>query len=239
MPPVSADAAEATLFDDFVENYEEACSQGLAVSGESRDYFSRQRVSITGALTRGLRPVRRIVDFGCGLGHTTPYFLEQFPEATVVGVDSSRGAILAAARRYGSARAAFATAHHESSATDLVYTNGTFHHIEPPDRGAALRAIFDWLAPDGLFVLWENNPWNPGTRLVMSRIPFDRDAKTLSPRCAVDLVRRSGFTVVGVRSYFYFPSWLKPLRPIEPWLEALPLGAQYCVLARKAMHPAS
>ena len=38
----------------------------------------------------------------------------------------------------------------------------------------------DALRPGGLFAFWENNPWNPGTRLVMSRIPFDRDAITLS-----------------------------------------------------------
>jgi SAM-dependent methyltransferase len=232
MPPVSADA-DTTLFDAFVENYEEACSQGLAISGESRDYFSRERVSITRRLCNGRRPVRRIVDFGCGLGHTTPYLLDAFPEAMVVGVDTSRGAIMSAQRRYGSAQASFTTEQCGDATIDLVYTNGTFHHIESADRGEALRRIRASLAPGGLFALWENNPWNPGTRLVMSRIPFDRDAKTLSPPVAMDLVNRAGFTVVGVTSYFYFPSWLKPLRPLERWLRTIPLGAQYCVLAMK------
>ena len=40
------------------------------------------------------------------------------------------------------------------------------------------------LRPGGVFALWENNPWNPGTRLVMRRIPFDRNAVLLSARAA-------------------------------------------------------
>jgi hypothetical protein len=51
------------------------------------------------------------------------------------------------------------------------------------------------LRPGGLFAPWENNPWNPNTRYVMSRIPFDRDATTLSPPKAVGLLRQNGFQV--------------------------------------------
>jgi hypothetical protein len=96
-----------------------------------------------------------------------------------------------------------------------------------------VKRIVEWLAPGGLFALWENNPWNPGTRLVMKRIPFDRDAKTLSCVNASRLLRRSGLQIREVSSYFYFPSWLKPLRHLEPRLRSVPLGAQYCVLAQK------
>ena len=38
------------------------------------------------------------------------------------------------------------------------------------------------LLTGGVLALFENNPWNPGTRLVMKRIPFDRNAQTISPR---------------------------------------------------------
>jgi hypothetical protein len=34
----------------------------------------------------------------------------------------------------------------------------------------------------GLFVLWDNNLWNPSTRYVKSRIPFVRAAITLTPQ---------------------------------------------------------
>jgi hypothetical protein len=67
----------------------------------------------------------------------------------------------------------------------------------------------------------------------MSRIPFDRDAVTLSFLEAEALLRRAGFRSVATSFHFFFPKALSRLRPLETWLERVPLGAQYCVLARK------
>ena len=232
MPPVM-ESNPVSTFDAFVESYEEACGRGLALSGESRDYFAQQRVQHSARLCAGMKP-RRILDFGCGLGHTTPYLAEAFPGAHVIGVDTSAGAIDAARKRYGSSTIEFMVADGSLArgSIDLAYTNGTFHHIEPADRPAVVNSIARWLAPDGAFVFWENNPWNPGTRMVMRRIPFDREAKMLSYREATALLAAGDLHIERVSSYFYFPSWLKALRPFERLLAPLPLGAQYCVLAR-------
>jgi trans-aconitate methyltransferase len=234
---MSLESGAVNTFDEFVESYEEACGRGLALSGESRDYFAQQRIVRTTTLCAGLATIERIVDFGCGLGHSTPYLLESFPAATVVGVDTSTAAIDQAQRLYGCARAGFTTqleGRIPSGSVQLVYSNGTFHHIEPPERRAVVATIREWLSPGGVFVLWENNPWNPGTRLVMRRIPFDRDAKTLSYRTASRLLADSGLHIRSVTSHFYFPAWLARLRRVEPWLQRVPLGAQYCVVGQKS-----
>lgn len=232
MSPVTK--AKTSVFDDFTDSYEAACDRGLALSGEDREYFARRRVDHTRRLCSSFS-VTTIVDFGCGLGHSTPHLLEAFPRARIVGVDTSKAAIEAAGRRYGSDQIQFTTDGRalEQDVADLAYSNGTFHHIEPIDREAEVRKIRQWLAPGGLFVLWENNPWNPGTRLVMKRIPFDRDAQPLSYLEARTLLTRCGFRVVAASFHFYFPAWLKALRRFEPALERLPLGAQYCLLAQR------
>ena len=85
----------------------------------------------------------------------------------------------------------------------------------------------------GVLALWENNPWNPGTRFVMSRIPFDRDAVMLSARQAVHLVSGAGLTPMTIDHAFIFPRALNALRPLESWLAGWPLGGQYQVLARR------
>jgi SAM-dependent methyltransferase len=221
--------ASPSVFDAFVDDYESACGRGLALSGEDRDHFASRRIDWTRTACAG-RPVTRILDFGCGLGHSTPHFHAAFPGACITGVDTSEAALESARRQYGSERTRFA-ATLDGGPFDLAYTNGTFHHIEPADRDGEVRKIFERLVPGGLFALWENNPWNPGTRLVMSRIPFDRDAQTLSYLVAQSLLTRCGFRVVASSFHFYFPSWLKLLRRFEPALERLPFGAQYCVLA--------
>jgi SAM-dependent methyltransferase len=115
---------------------------------------------------------------------------------------------------------------------DLVFSNGTFHHIPLDQRDGALAFIRSHLQPGGLLALWENNPWNPGTRWIMSRIPFDRDAITLPPPYARALLGRNGFDVLETTFYFVFPAFLKVARPLEPALSRFPLGAQYLVLAR-------
>jgi SAM-dependent methyltransferase len=117
---------------------------------------------------------------------------------------------------------------------DLCYVNGVFHHIEPENRAGAVASIYRALRPGGRLALFENNPWNPGTRLVMSRIQFDRDAIPISIPQARRLVSSGGFTGGALNwSLFYFPRPLAFLRFTENLLSGLPLGAQYCVLAAK------
>ena len=93
--------------------------------------------------------------------------------------------------------------------------------------------MIDSLRPGGLFALWENNPWNPGTRWVMSRIPFDRDAITIPPPEGRRMLTAAGFAIEETAYLFIFPRALKWFRPLERRLTRLPLGAQYLTLARK------
>jgi SAM-dependent methyltransferase len=112
--------------------------------------------------------------------------------------------------------------------------NGVFHHIRPEDRLPALLAIRNALRPGGWLALFENNPWNPGTRLVMNRIPFDREAVPLSPPEVRRLLLTAGFRLEqAIRFLFYFPRALAVCRALEPWLVLMPLGAQYYALGRR------
>jgi hypothetical protein len=67
----------------------------------------------------------------------------------------------------------------------------------------------------------------------MSRIPFDRDAITLSPPEARRLLRAEGFEIVRTDFLSIFPKFLRWFRALEPLVSRLPLGAQYQVLCRK------
>ncbi len=119
-------------------------------------------------------------------------------------------------------------------AFDLAFCNGVFHHIPLPERASSAARVFKHLRSGGMFAFFENNPLNPGTRYVMSRIPFDRDAITLMPWTARRLLRAAGFKIILTDYLFYFPKALAGLRPLEPLLSKLPLWrAQYLVLCEK------
>ena len=228
------------IFDQYVQDYEQALQLGLSVTGHGREYFAAGRITYLARLLgqHGARqPVGSVLDFGCGVGTSAPLLRAAFSPERLMGVDPSVESIKAARAAFASLGASFtALAEYQPPGDfDLCYTNGVFHHIAPDDRPAAARVVFASLAPGGYFAFFENNPWNPGTRYVMSRIPFDRQAKTLTPGAARALLRNVGFEVVATRYLFVFPAWLRVLQPIEPLLDRAPLGAQYLVLARRPL----
>lgn len=225
-----------TEFDRYAADYDAALARGIAVSGEDKDFFAQGRVEWLAQRLRRLGAVAEsMLDFGCGTGSATPYLLGLSAGASLLGVDVSVDSIEVAGRTFGSERARFLSLEGfaPDGTMDLAYCNGVFHHIPRGERRAAVDVVFRSLRPKGLFAFWENNPWNPGTRYVMSRIPFDRDAVMLWPGEARRLLRAGGFEVVGTDFKFVFPRALARLRGLEPVLAPLPLGAQYLVLCRK------
>ena len=226
-------------FDDFATSYESDLQKGLNVSGESSEYFALGRVNwLRGRLNRvsGKQlKLKSVLDFGCGTGNSVAFLLNELQAEFVTGIDTSEQSLVQARARYSSDKTEFVAAdeHRHCEAFDLAFCNGVFHHIPIDLRTEVAGSIFRSIKPGGWFAFWENNPWNPGTQLVMSRIPFDRDAIKLSIPESKRLLTGVGFEVVLVDTCFYFPKLLRALRPLEPYMSWLPLGAQYMVLARK------
>jgi SAM-dependent methyltransferase len=223
-------------FDQFVDAYESDLNQALTASGEDQDYFARGRVAFLAHCLRKLEETpRSAMDYGCGIGGTAPLLQEFLGASHVLGLDPSERSLERAQKQHGCGAISFQTiARHEpANDVDLVYCNGVFHHIPVKDRSSAMKYIYRSLRPGGLFALWENNPWNPGTRYVMAKCVFDRDAVTLSAPQSKRLLRRAGFAILRTDFLFYFPRALKALRPLESGLLRLPLGAQFQVLCRK------
>lgn len=224
-------------FDDFAEDYDQTLNQGLAFSGENKDFYARARIEwlseVLGPLE--LRP-RRAIDFGCGTGTSTPLLLELLDLDSVLGVDLSERSIAVAKARHASERAEFLQldAHQPAGDCDLAFSNGVFHHIPLAERAGAVERVFRSLRPGGYWAFWENNPFNPGTQWLMRKLAFDRDAIKVSCFEARRLLRAGGFEQVRTDHLFLFPKFLARLRPLERRLSYLPIGAQYLLLAKKS-----
>ncbi|MBM4258134.1 MAG: methyltransferase domain-containing protein [Deltaproteobacteria bacterium] len=223
-------------FDQYAAEYDAALDRGLSLSGEDKTYFAEGRIAWLAELLKqlGERP-RHCLDFGCGIGSAAPLLFSLLNANRVTGVDVSPASLAFARRITASDRAQFLQLdeYHPREEIDLAFCNGVFHHIPTPERAPAVNYVSRALRPGGLFAFWENNPWNPGTRLVMSRIPFDREAVTVSAPEARRLLITAGFEVLRIDFLFIFPKMLRQLRFIEPWVTRLPLGGQYQVLCRK------
>ena len=221
-------------FDQFASSYHQALDRGLRLSGESSDYFAHWRVIILKQqLDRAGKRIRSILDFGCGTGTTIPILQEIFSTDTVVGVDISEQSLEIARKNLPGAKLFNTSALPPGFRVDLVYTNGVFHHMSSQEQGLAFQYMSDRLKAGGYVALWENNPFSPAARLVMSRIPFDKAARMVWPKQARALAEGAGLSVVSTRYEFIFPRMFSSLRFLENRLHAFPLGAQYMILSRK------
>jgi SAM-dependent methyltransferase len=223
-------------FDAYAGNYDEKINEGLGLTGESRAFFAEGRMQwLRKRLSAlGCQP-ENALDFGCGTGGSIPFFFQYLGVRSVRGVDPSAQSLATAKDSAGGLNADFQLPgdYRPDGRFDLAFCNGVFHHIPPPERAEAVRTIAASLAPGGLFAFWENNPWNPVTRFMMSRVEFDRDAVLVWPAQARRMLSAAGFEILFTDFLFVFPHLLAGLRRFEPALCKLPLGGQYMVLCRK------
>ncbi len=137
-------------FDDFAGNYDEALAQGIAVSGEDKDYFAHGRVAWLAECLRRLHTTpQSVLDFGCGTGSAAPYLLGLNSAVHLTGVEVSAKSLEIARRNHGSPRAQFCLLNERvpSADLDLSFCNGVFHHIPLAERAGAVEHVFRSLRP--------------------------------------------------------------------------------------------
>lgn len=224
------------LFDKSAE-YDEMLNRGISLSGEDKYFFIHGRFRDLVKNIPGKRSIKTLLDFGCGMGDATVLLKQYFPGADITGSDTASEALKYARQKNsdeGTIQYVEIKDFQFKDKFDLCFVNGVFHHIPLEQRAGALKMIYDALKPGGLLVLFENNPLNPGTKMVMNRIPFDRDATTLTPSETRRILMQAGFRIKGnPRFLFYFPKSFRFLRPLEKFFVNIPLGAQYYFLSEK------
>ncbi len=191
-----------------------------------RDFFRRQRVD-----TRTLS----FLDVGCGKGELLTLLRDDFGQ--VFGCDPSAGMLGAEGL---SAKGIQTRVQRDPQGLpfddgqfDFVTAVCVYHHFPPdlrPNLTAQVRRV---LRPGGWFALIEHNPYNPVTRLIVSRTRVDANAILLRPSESRRLLRGAGFGIDAQRYFLYCPERLYRRFPrLESALRRIPLGGQYSVFGR-------
>ena len=221
---------------DIPSEYDTMLKKGIGITGNDKFFF------INGRLDRVVAHAQtapgRILDFGCGIGDSSAALASRFPQATVVATDLSEAALDFARQQYKSLPISFIPLGQlpEIPAFDLIYLNCVLHHVPVPQRQAVVHQLHQLLTPGGTLWVFENNPANPGTQLAMYTNPFDEGVVKVWPSQLKKWLKTSGLHIERTEFIFYFPQWLRWLRPLEKAMIHLPLGGQYGMMARKALH---
>jgi SAM-dependent methyltransferase len=228
-------------FDKFAAEYRAMHAANIKLSGEDPEYFAEYKViDLAAELARSERAAAappRIMDFGAGIGYSVPFFRKHLPAARLTCLDVSRKSLdigaathgrLAEFTHFDGARIPF-----EVNAFDVALASCVFHHIPHGEHVALLGEIRRVLKPGGLLLVFEHNPLNPLTRHAVNTCEFDEHAELIRAPAMRRRAQAAGFAAADVRYRIFFPHFLRGLRPFEPMLAWLPLGAQYYVRARK------
>lgn len=137
------------------------------------------------------RSYKTICDLGCGTGDLTGILSEQWPEARVLGVDSSREMLLAAEQAGVPDRVDFTPGDivtwRPAEPQDLIVSNATFQWI--PDAAALVKHVAGYLGPKGvLAVQMPDNAASPSQGLLRDLESDPRWSAKLQDRARQDSV---------------------------------------------------
>jgi trans-aconitate 2-methyltransferase len=181
---------------------------------------------------------RRIVDLGCGPGNSTAVLRQRWPDAHVLGVDSSPEMIASARATYPACdwQVADAAAWTATEPCDLVFANAVLQWI--PDHARLCPHLLAQLAPGGVLAVQvpatahfdspvhreihrvaADDPRFHTARNVFHAAPASFYYDLLAPRCArLDIWETTYFHVVdGPRALL---DWYRGTG-LRPYLEAL------------------
>lgn len=227
-------------FDCYIKNYRKNLDKSLALSGESSDYFAQYKAKkLKEWLPACATKQQTILDFGCGDGVMTSFVAHEFPLAKVYGVDPSPASIKEAQEQFK--HITFSVNYedkpnldYQDNFFDVIFAAGAFHHIPFEYHQGYLKEIFRILKPNGYFVMFELNPFNPLTVRTFKRNPIDQNATMLTPYYAKNSIKDCLSTAkVSVKFYCFYPKILKYLRWTEKFMTMIPMGALYAVIAAK------
>lgn len=219
-------------FDEFVEEYNDLCEKNVRFFDNQTEYFAEYKIKIVWENTL-VRP-DNILDYGCGIGRNIPYLINYFRNVPIFGCDISNESIKYASARYPSVQFSHCDDLKTSYKFNLILLSGVLHHVPQIKRKEVIKIVHGLLQDKGTIFIFEHNPYNPLTRVLVDRCPYDKDAILLKMDNVESLLLENGYKVINKRYTLFFPRQLEFLRLLEKHLGSIPLGGQYFVKAIKS-----
>ena len=224
-------------FDDHATSYADDVNGSVSFSGKDVDFFARRKADhLLGIVRRqlGHPGEQRLLDVGCGVGVTDSHLVSSV--GSLHGVDVAADAVAEAATlnptvTYGSYDGRRLP--HPDHAFDVAFTICVLHHVDPPDRAAFTAEMARVVRPGGLVAIFEHNPYNPLTRVAVSRCEFDEGVELLSSSEVAGLTTGAGLDLLERRYILFLPSDGALSDAVDSTFRRLPLGAQHFVAARR------
>jgi len=190
------------------------------------------------------------VDVGCGTGETIEYFQDSFKYT--IGCDYVFGmlhhALAKSMRNTCFINSLSEQLPFKENSVDIVALYGVLHHIDSQGKlTQTLNEINRVLKPKSIVAIYEFNPLNPGSRIIVNTCEIDKAVtldgykKSIFPTTFFHwelktIIKQSNFEILTQEYLLIFPKILSFLRPVEKLLSKIPIGAMSATFGRKSIY---
>jgi ubiquinone/menaquinone biosynthesis C-methylase UbiE len=224
-------------FDSYAKGYRDIHTENIKISGADSFYFAEMKVKLLQQFEHNIR--QHILDVGCGDGATEMYLNKYFSSWQIKAIDVSFKSIEEAKKRsiFNCDFSLYDGKHipYEEGGFDIVFIAGVLHHVDNSLHDHLINEVQRVLKTNGKLYLFEHNPNNPLTKHLVNTCVFDKDAKLLKSHYVEAILTKNNFDIKKKRFIIFFPrkGILSKLIFLEKYLQWLPLGGQYFIVAGK------
>ena len=235
-------------FDEYASNYDAGMNHPLkAILGSSaKSYLHPKAVWVVNYLAYLKRNQKckgqgavRLLEVGCGIGSFLECLHLNHFTGELYGADTSK--LMLEQAKKNCEHAIFSPTFSLIESCLLPYPDGFFeivvacallHHVQPGDRKKMFDEFKRVLVPGGVLVVFEHNPWNLVTQIVVRTTAIDKHAKLLSANHVRELAVKSGFSIDREEYMMFFPPRWSFLSGVEKFLVRFPFGGQFAIAGR-------
>ncbi|MBP7055794.1 MAG: class I SAM-dependent methyltransferase [Candidatus Omnitrophica bacterium] len=221
-------------FDKLSVNYKNILDKDIRIFGEKSEYFAKNKAELVRDRL-GYKFQGHILDYGCGIGlvakNLRGYF--DYTRVKISAYDKSGETVNKASENSSNIFFTNDINIIENNRFDAIIVANVLHHIAVSDRRLFLGGIKRILAENGRLFVFEHNPYNPLTRMVVGSSIIDKGASLLYMNEIIGLLTEIGMDTCEKSYITFFPKFLKFLRAFEPMMRGVPIGAQYMCVGRK------
>lgn len=220
-------------FDTHSADYQSKLAASLGLPASAVDQFAAYKIEKVAALEPNTQ-YGKFLDFGCGIGLSGPHIQRLFPDMKLFLADQSSESLSNLTNRIANPVSTVqveASIPLDENSISIALASCVFHHIEPDDRLHWLREIKRVLRPGSAFYIFEHNPYNPLTQLIVRRSPLDVNAQLLSCAKAISLCKQAGFSQIYHEYLLVTPPSWRINSALDKLFKRIPLGTQFVVRA--------
>jgi ubiquinone/menaquinone biosynthesis C-methylase UbiE len=227
-------------FDEYASDYFKSLQNPIRGLIKDNYYFVHTKANIINDIVGNHFKDQKnvnIVDIGAGIGLFEKFIHDD--RIHIFGIDLSYNMLQVANAIGNIDTKCYCQADAEQlplpdDSADIVFSSCVLHHIPFEKIENVIKDLTRVCKPGGMIIIFEHNPYNLLTQLVVKTTRLDRNARLITNKKLVEIADRLGLKKSKVEFILYGSLGIdRFISSRLRFLTRLPFGGQYCIIFQK------